>query len=82
MRLLRYYQVGMMVTCCESYEDINKGDIGQVIKVDNDGLHDLNVFANWQRKAGNYWVRFVHVELSSDSMTSGKYIAAVLSFLL
>ena len=56
----------MTVVCCESYEDIDKGDIGRVIKIDNDGLHDLNVLAHWQRKGGTYWLRFVHVELRND----------------
>lgn len=63
----------MSVYCCESYEDIDRGDIGQVLKVDNDGLHDLNVFAKWQRKGGNYWVRFVHIELrNSEGSAAGE----------
>ena len=32
-------------------------------QVDNDGLHDLNVQANWQQKGGSYWVRFANCEL-------------------
>jgi len=60
-----------MVTCCEAYEDIEKGDVGRVIKVDNDGLHDLNILAHWRRKAGTYWLRFVHVELTSEYSPTG-----------
>ena len=32
-------------------------------KLDRDGLHDLNVQGDWQKKNGTYWVRYVHVEL-------------------
>ena len=69
----------MAITCCESYEEISKGDVGHVLKVDSDGLHDLNVFANWQRKGANYWVRFVHVELNNDStQLAGDWLISVL----
>lgn len=33
------------------------------LQLDRDGLDDLNVQVNWQRKGGTYWVRYVHVEL-------------------
>ncbi|KAL8607282.1 hypothetical protein ACOMHN_047613 [Nucella lapillus] len=56
-------QVGMMVRCCKTYEEVHEGDIGKVIKLDRDGLHDLNIQADWQRKTGTYWVRYIHVEL-------------------
>jgi len=39
--------------------------------VDNDGLHDLNVQANWQQKGGTYWVRFCHCELLGDIDVAG-----------
>ena len=39
--------------------------------MDNDGLHDLNVQANWQQKGGTYWVRFSHCELMVDVNSSG-----------
>lgn len=39
--------------------------------MDNDGLHDLNVQANWQQKGGTYWVRFCHCELLGDIETAG-----------
>ena len=32
-------------------------------QLDQDGLHELNVQAFWQRKGGTYWVRYIHVEL-------------------
>ena len=33
------------------------------VQLDRDGLHDLNIQADWQRKTGTYWVRYIHVEL-------------------
>ncbi|CAH1776574.1 unnamed protein product, partial [Owenia fusiformis] len=68
-------QVGMTVRCCRSYEEVHEGDIGKVIKLDRDGLHDLNIQASWQRKGGSYWVRYIHVELlgftSATAATTG-----------
>ena len=37
--------VGMTVRCCRTYEEVHEGDIGRVVKLDRDGLHDLNVQA-------------------------------------
>nr|CAD7602465.1 unnamed protein product [Timema genevievae] len=34
---------GMLVRCCKTYEEVHEGDIGRVLKVDSEGLHDLNV---------------------------------------
>ncbi|XP_068449209.1 E3 ubiquitin-protein ligase HERC2 isoform X1 [Clinocottus analis] len=56
-------QVGMMVKCCRTYEEVYDGDVGKVIKLDRDGLHDLNVQCDWQQKGGTYWVRYVHIQL-------------------
>ncbi|KAF5270348.1 hypothetical protein FQR65_LT05536 [Abscondita terminalis] len=56
-------EVGMLVRCCKSYEEVHIGDIGKVIKIDREGLHDLNVQVNWQHRVSTYWVRFIHVEL-------------------
>ena len=53
----------MSVRCCRTYEEVHNGDIGRVVKLDRDGLHDLNVQVDWQRKGGTYWVRYIHVEL-------------------
>lgn len=53
----------MMVKCCRTYEEVYDGDIGKVIKLDRDGLHDLNVQCDWQQKGGTYWVRYIHIEL-------------------
>ncbi|KAK5650580.1 hypothetical protein RI129_001609 [Pyrocoelia pectoralis] len=56
-------EVGMLVRCCKSYEEVHIGDIGKVVKIDREGLHDLNVQVNWQHRVSTYWVRFIHVEL-------------------
>lgn len=55
--------VGMLVRCCKTYEEVEYGDVGHVINVDPEGLHDLNVKVAWQRKGNTYWVRFIHIEL-------------------
>lgn len=55
--------VGMLVRCCKSYEEVHVGDIGKVVKIDREGLHDLNLQVNWQHRVNTYWVRFIHVEL-------------------
>ncbi|KAK7864133.1 hypothetical protein R5R35_007650 [Gryllus longicercus] len=54
---------GMLVRCCRTYEEVHEGDVGRVLKVDSEGLHDLNVQVDWQHKGSTYWVRFIHVEL-------------------
>ncbi|XP_048524463.1 E3 ubiquitin-protein ligase HERC2 [Dendroctonus ponderosae] len=56
-------EVGMLVRCCKNYEEVQMGDIGKVVKIDREGLHDLNLQVNWQHKVSTYWVRFIHVEL-------------------
>ncbi|XP_038055580.1 E3 ubiquitin-protein ligase HERC2-like [Patiria miniata] len=56
-------QIGMTVRCCRTYEEVQEGDVGKVVKLDRDGLHDLNVQGEWQIKTGTYWVRYIHVEL-------------------
>ncbi|KAJ8028688.1 E3 ubiquitin-protein ligase HERC2 [Holothuria leucospilota] len=58
-----HIKVGMTIKCCRAYEEVQEGDIGRVIKLDRDGLHDLNVQGEWQIKGGTYWVRYIHVEL-------------------
>ena len=58
-----HIQTGMMVKCCRTYEEVHEGDVGRVIKLDLDGLHDLNVQVEWQRKGGTYWVRYIHIEV-------------------
>ena len=35
--------MGLTVRCCRSYEEVHEGDVGTVVKLDRDGLHDLNV---------------------------------------
>ncbi|XP_040568701.2 LOW QUALITY PROTEIN: E3 ubiquitin-protein ligase HERC2-like [Lepeophtheirus salmonis] len=56
-------QVGMMVRCRRTYEEVYEGDIGRVIILDRHVLHDLNVQVDWQRKGGTYWVRYIHIEI-------------------
>ena len=56
-------KTGMLVRCCKTYEEVEYGDVGQVVKIDPEGLHDLNVQVSWQHKGGTYWVRFIHIEL-------------------
>ncbi|KAJ8681467.1 hypothetical protein QAD02_017254 [Eretmocerus hayati] len=56
-------KAGMLVRCCKTYEEVEYGDVGQVVKIDPEGLHDLNVQVSWQHKGGTYWVRFIHIEL-------------------
>ncbi|XP_037554244.1 E3 ubiquitin-protein ligase HERC2 [Nematolebias whitei] len=63
-------QVGMMVKCCRTYEEVYDGDVGKVIKLDRDGLHDLNVQCDWQQKGGTYWVRYIHIELTGFPLQS------------
>ena len=46
-----------MVKCRQTYEEVEGGDIGQVVRLDRDGLHDLNVQATWANRGGTYWVR-------------------------
>jgi E3 ubiquitin-protein ligase HERC2 len=35
--------IGMHVRCCRSYDDLSEGDVGHVVQLDRDGLHDLNL---------------------------------------
>ena len=49
-------QVGMNIRCCQTYEQVEEGDYGQVIKLDRDGLKDLNIQATWILRGGTYWV--------------------------
>jgi len=40
---------GMVVKCCKDFEEIKKGDIGTVLKVNTAGLYDLNVQVSFKR---------------------------------
>ncbi|RZF37934.1 hypothetical protein LSTR_LSTR005434, partial [Laodelphax striatellus] len=59
----------MLVRCCKSYEEVQEGEVGRVIKIDHEGLYDLNLQVEWQKTTADssdtrrYWVRFIHVEL-------------------
>ena len=59
----------LVMECCENY--IVVVCVPNCLQVDNDGLHDLNVQANWQQKGGTYWVRFGHCELLGDVDSAG-----------
>lgn len=70
---------GMSVRCCQDFEEIRKGDIGVVQKVDTEGLHDLNVQVDWRQHGANYWMCFVHIELlepSKDAAAAAQMTAA------
>lgn len=67
---------GMLVKCCRDFEEIRRGDIGHVLRVDTEGLHDLNVQVDWQMHAATYWMRFVHVELLEPPASSSEPSAA------
>ena len=58
----------VLFRCCRTYEEVHEGDIGKVVKLDLDGLHDLNVQVEWQRKGVLYWVRYIHIELLHRSI--------------
>lgn len=61
---------GMIVRCCEDFEEIRKGDIGTVEKVEPEALHDLNVYVDWKTYGTVYWMRFVHIEILEPPSTS------------
>ncbi|XP_022244118.1 E3 ubiquitin-protein ligase HERC2-like isoform X2 [Limulus polyphemus] len=65
--ICHHIQPGMWVRCCRTYEEVHESDVGRVVTLDRDGLHDLNVQVDWQRKGGIYWVRYIHVELLGHS---------------
>uniref|UniRef100_A0A182S6U0 DOC domain-containing protein n=1 Tax=Anopheles maculatus TaxID=74869 RepID=A0A182S6U0_9DIPT len=60
---------GMLVRCCQEFEEIRKGDIGTVEKVEPEGLHDLNVRVDWQMHDRPYWMCFVHLEMLEPPST-------------
>jgi len=60
---------GMTVRCCRDFEEIKQGDMGTVLIVDTEGLHDLNVQVDWRNHGSTYWVCFVHIELVEAAQT-------------
>lgn len=62
---------GMTVRCCRDFEEIKKGDMGTVLIVDTEGLHDLNVQVDWRNHGSTYWVCFVHIELVEAAAAPG-----------
>ncbi len=73
-----FFQVGMTVRCCRTYEEVHEGDIGRVVKLDRDGLHDLNMQVDWQRKGGTYWVINVSMNYPQSSYFFGNTSIAIL----
>lgn len=49
-------------------------------QLDRDGLQDLNIQADWQRKGGTYWVRYVHVEIQGFINTSKPFVSNSIIF--
>lgn len=66
---------GMIVRCCEDFEEIRKGDIGTVEKVEPEALHDLNVYVDWKMYGTVYWMRFVHIELLEPPSASNDQLS-------
>lgn len=69
-----------MVKCRQGYEEVESGDIGKVVQLDNDGLNDLNVQATWANRGGTYWVRhgvigYVAIMLACCNMKLAKLSA-------
>uniref|UniRef100_A0A6B2EBN7 HECT-type E3 ubiquitin transferase n=1 Tax=Phlebotomus kandelakii TaxID=1109342 RepID=A0A6B2EBN7_9DIPT len=58
---------GMTVRCIRDFEEIRVGDIGTVLKVDTEGLHDLNVQVDWMMHGSTYWMCFLHLELMAPA---------------
>lgn len=64
---------GMIVRCCRDFEEIRVGDMGTVLKVEPDGLHDLNVRVDWQMQERPFWMCFVHLELLENAPAEIKF---------
>lgn len=54
---------GMIVRCCRDFEEIHAGDVGIVLKIEPDELHDLNVRVDFKSHERPFWMCFVHLEL-------------------
>lgn len=57
--------VGMTVRCIRNFVFFRAGDVGTVVKVDSEGLHDLNVQVDWQNHDSPYWMSFSYLEILS-----------------
>ncbi len=51
-------QEGMAVQCCQTYREVEEGDVGRIVKLERDGLHACDLLVDWQRKGGLYWVKY------------------------
>lgn len=73
---------GMLVRCCRDFEEIRAGDIGIVLKVEPDELHDLNVRVDFKSHERPFWMCFVHLEMlenpsddiKSSNITYGSHV--------
>lgn len=54
---------GMIVRCCRDFEEIKCGDIGIVLRIEPDELHDLNVRVDFKSHERPFWMCFVHLEM-------------------
>ncbi|KAG5682896.1 hypothetical protein PVAND_012214 [Polypedilum vanderplanki] len=54
---------GMIVRCCRDFEEIRAGDIGIVLKIEPDELHDLNVRVDFKNHERPFWMCFGHLQL-------------------
>lgn len=70
-----HVKIGMVVRCCKDFEEIRCGDIGTVLQVDTEGLHDLNVQVDWKNHGSHYWMRFVHIEILDQEKIPKKFKA-------
>lgn len=73
MYVRSHVKKGMTVRCCKEFEEIASDDIGTVLQVDTEGLHDLNVQVDWRNHGANYWMRFIHIELLDQERLQSKY---------
>ncbi|CRL02239.1 CLUMA_CG015120, isoform A [Clunio marinus] len=73
---------GMLVRCCRDFEEIRAGDVGIVLKVEPDELHDLNVRVDFKTHERPFWMCFVHLEMveppsddiKSSNITYGSHV--------
>lgn len=73
---------GMIVRCCRDFEEIKCGDVGIVLRIEPDELHDLNVRVDFKSHERPFWMCFVHLELlespsddiKSTNITYGSHV--------
>lgn len=73
---------GMLVRCCRDFEEIRAGDIGIVLRIEPDDLHDLNVRVDFKSHKSPFWMCYVHLEMlenpsediKSSNITEGSHV--------